>query len=171
MFQIGDYVICSNKGVCEVENITVLNISGADKEKEYYILKPLYSAGRTVYVPVDPQKDHTMRKVLERTEAERLIGTIPEIPLLVITNDKMTEQMYKDCMKSNDCQELVKLIKTIHQRKQKRIQAGRKITAVDAKYFHLAEENLYGELAVALDLSREEVSGYITAAINGTKAL
>ncbi len=171
MFQIGDYVICSNKGVCEVENITVLNISGADKEKEYYILKPLYSAGSTVYVPVDSQKDHTMRKVLERTEAERLIGTIPEIPLLVITNDKMTEQMYKDCMKSNDCQELVKLIKTIHQRKQKRIQAGRKITAVDAKYSHLAEENLYGELAVALDLSREEVSGYITAAINGTKAL
>lgn len=171
MFQIGDYVICSNKGVCEVENITVLNISGADKEKEYYILKPLYSAGSTVYVPVDSQKDHTMRKVLERTEAERLIGTIPEIPLLVITNDKMNEQMYKDCMKSNDCQELVKLIKTIHQRKQKRIQAGRKITAVDAKYFHLAEENLYGELAVALDLSREEVSGYITAAINGTKAL
>jgi CarD family transcriptional regulator len=168
VFQIGDYVICSNKGVCEVENITVLNISGADKEKEYYILKPLYSAGSTVYVPVDSQKDHTMRKVLERTEAERLIGTIPEIPLLVITNDKMTEQMYKDCMKSNDCQELVKLIKTIHQRKQKRIQAGRKITAVDAKYFHLAEENLYGELAVALDLSREEVSGYITAAINGT---
>ncbi len=160
MFQIGDYVICSNKGVCEVENITVLNISGADKEKEYYILKPLYSAGSTVYVPVDSQKDHTMRKVLERTEAERLIGTIPEIPLLVITNDKMTEQMYKDCMKSNDCQELVKLIKTIHQRKQKRIQAGRKITAVDAKYFHLAEENLYGELAVALDLSREEVRLY-----------
>ena len=52
VFQIGDYVICSNKGVCEVENITVLNISGADKEKEYYILKPLYSAGSTVYVEV-----------------------------------------------------------------------------------------------------------------------
>ncbi len=163
-------MICSNKGVCVIENITVLNISGVDKEKQYYILKPLYSAGSTVYVPVDSQKEPAMRKVLERTEAERLIGTIPEIPLLVITNDKMTEQMYKDCMKSNDCQELVKLIKTIHQRKQKRIQAGRKITAVDAKYFHLAEDNLYGELAVALDISREEVGGYIEAAINGTKA-
>ena len=171
MFGIGDYVICGNKGVCEVENITTLNISGVDKEKQYYILKPLYSAGSTVYVPVESQKEPMMRKVLERTEAERLIGTIPEIPLLSIPNDKMTEQTYKNCMKSNDCQELVKLIKTIHQRKQKRIQAGRKITAVDAKYFHLAEENLYGELAVALDLSREEVSGYITAAINGTKAL
>ena len=165
MFQIGDYVICSNKGVCEVENITVLNISGADKEKEYYILKPLYSAGSTVYVPVDSQKDHTMRKVLERTEAERLIGTIPEIPLLVITNDKMTEQMYKDCIRTNNCEELVKIIKTIYLRKQKRIQAGRKVTAVDAKYFHMAEDNLYGELAVALNISRKEVEDYIVEAI------
>lgn len=171
MFQVGDYVICSNKGVCVIENITVLNISGVDKEKQYYILKPLYSAGSTVYVPVDSQKEPMMRKVLERTEAERLIGTIPEIQLLTISNEKMTEQMYKECMKSNDCGELVRLIKTINLRKQKRIQAGRKVTALDAKYLHLAEENLYGELAVALDMSREEVGGCVMATINDTKAI
>lgn len=170
MFQVGDYVICSNKGVCVIENITTLNISGVDKEKQYYILKPLYSAGSTVYVPVDSEKGPMMRKVLERTEAERLIGTIPEIPLLTITNDKLTEQIYKECMKSNDCAELVKLIKTIYSRRQKRIQAGRKVTAVDAKYFHLAEDNLYGELAVALDISREEVCGYIEAAIHADES-
>ena len=164
MFGIGDYVICGNKGVCVVENVTTLNISGVDKAREYYILKPLYMAGSTVYVPVDSPKD-SMRKVLKREEAEKLIEAIPEIPLLVITNDKLSEQMYKDCMKSNDCQELVKLIKTIHQRKQKRIQAGRKITAVDAKYFHMAEDNLYGELAVALNISRKEVEDYIVEAI------
>ena len=81
----------------------------------------------------------------------------------------MTGQTYKNCMKSNDCQELVKLLKTINLRRQKRIQAGRKVTAVDAKYWHLAEENLYGELAVALDMSREEVGGCVMAAVNGTK--
>lgn len=171
MFQIGDYVICSNKGVCVIENVTALNISGVDKEKQYYILKPLYSTGSTVYVSVDSQKGPMMRKVLERTEAERLIGTIPEIPVLAIPNDKMTEQMYKDCMRSNDCEELIKLLKTINLRKQKRIQAGRKVTAVDAKYCHLAEENLYGELAVALDMSREEVSGCVMAAVNSTKTV
>lgn len=171
VFQVGDYVICSNKGVCVIENITALNISGVDKEKQYYILKPLYSAGSTVYVPVDSHKEPMMRKALERTEAERLIGTIPEIQLLTIVNEKMTEQMYKECMKSNDCKELVKLIKTINLRKQKRIQAGRKVTALDAKYLHLAEENLYGELAVALDMSREEVGGCVMATINDTKAI
>lgn len=166
VFKIGDHVICGNKGVCVVENITTLNISGVDRDREYYILKPLYMAGSTVYVPVDsPQK--SMRKVLERGEAQKLIETIPEIPLLAITNDKLSEQMYRECIRTNNCEELVKIIKTIYLRKQKRIQAGRKVTAVDAKYFHMAEDNLYGELAVSLDMSRDEVEGYIAAAIDG----
>ncbi len=165
VFVIGDYVICGNKGVCTVENITPLNITGVDKEREYYILKPLYMAGSTVYVPVDSSKE-SMRKVLEREEAEKLIKEIPNIPLLVITNDKLSEQMYRECIKTNDCEELVKIIKTIYMRKQKRIQAGRKVTAVDAKYFHMAEDNLYGELAVALNISRGEVENYIVGVIS-----
>ena len=61
----------------------------------------------------------------------------------------------------------MRIIKTIYMRKQKRIQAGRKVTAVDAKYFHMAEENLYGELAVALNISRKEVEDYIVEVISG----
>jgi len=165
VFAVGDYVICSNKGVCVVEDITTLNISGVDKEREYYILKPLYMSGSTVYVPVDSSKE-TMRYVLGCQEAKELIAAIPEVPLLVITNEKFLEQTYRDCIKANDCLELVKMIKTIYQRKQKRIQAGRKVTAVDAKYFHMAEENLYGELAVALGLNRKEVEDYIAKVID-----
>ena len=165
MFGIGEKVVCGNKGVCVVENITTLNISGVDKERQYYILKPLYMAGSTVYVPVDSPKE-SMRSVLTRVEAEALIEKIPELSLLTIVNDKLSEQVYKECLKTNQCEELVRIIKTIYLRKQKRIEAGRKITAVDAKYFHIAEENLYGELAVALDMSLDEVEGYITCVID-----
>lgn len=166
MFKVGDYVICGNKGVCTVESITTLNIAGVDKEREYYILKPLYMGGSTVYVPVDSSKE-SMRSVLKRDEAQKLIEAIPRIPLMVITNEKLTEQMYKDCIKKNSCEELVKMIKTIYLRKQKRIQAGRKVTAVDAKYSHMAEENLYGELAVALNMNRKDVEGCVTELMDG----
>lgn len=170
VFEIGDYVVCGNKGVCVVENITTLNISGVDKDREYYILKPLYVSGSTVYVPVNSPQG-SMRKTLGRGEAQKLIKMIPEIPLLAITNEKLTEQIYKQCIKANDCEELVKIIKTIYIRRQKRIQAGRKVTAVDEKYFHLAEDNLYGELAVALDMERKEVEGYIAEAVGGGKVM
>ncbi len=166
VFKIGEYVVCGNKGVCRVEDITTLDITGVDKERKYYILKPKYISGSTVYVPVDSSGE-SMRKVLQPEEAKDLIGHIPDIPLLTFTDDKLSEQAYKECMKSNNCEELVKVIKTIYLRKQKRIQAGRKVTAVDAKYFHLAEESLYGELAVSLDMSRDEVEAYIAGEIDG----
>lgn len=165
MFEIGEYVVCGNKGVCVVENIDTLNISGVDKERKYYILKPLYLSGSTVYVPVDSTRE-SIRRVLGKGEAQKLIKGIPDVPLLIITNDKLTEQMYRECIKTNSCEELVKIMKTIYLRKQKRVQAGRKVTAVDAKYFHIAEDNLYGELAVALDIPRDEVENYIAEAMN-----
>lgn len=165
MFEIGEYVVCGSKGVCVVENITTLDISGVDKRRIYYILKPKYQAGSTVYVPVDSSSE-SMRRVLSREEAQQLIDAIPKLPLIDIANDKPSEQTYKECMRTNSCEEWVRIIKTIYLRKQKRIQAGRKVTAVDAKYFHLAEESLYGELAIALGLNREDVEAYITGEID-----
>ncbi len=166
MFSIGQDVICGNKGVCTVEDITTLDISGVDKAKKYYILKPRYVTASTVYVPVDSAAA-SMRRILTKEEAERLIRSIPEIPVLNIKNEKLVEQDYKACMKTSSCDEWVKLIKTIYERRQKRLQAGRKETAVDSKYFKIAEDNLYGELAVALQIERSRVCDYISAQLQG----
>lgn len=160
MFEKGQNVVCSNKGVCVVEDITTLNISGVDKERMYYILKPLYMAGSTVYVPVDAAPD-TMRGVMDREEAEAMIQSIPQIPPIETANDKLLEQEYRSCMKTNRSEEWIRIIKTIYLRKQKRLEAGRKVTAVDAKYDKLAEDNLYGELAVSLQMPKESVEAYI----------
>lgn len=165
MFGIGEYVVCGSKGVCVVENITKLNISGADKERDYYILKPKYVSGSTVYVPVDSTRE-SMRPVMKREEAEMLLRMLPEIPLLVIGNEKFVEQIYRECLKTGKSEEMVKLLKTIWLRKENRLQAGRKVTAVDEKYFHIAEDGLYGELAVALGISRDAVGEYIEREIN-----
>lgn len=165
MFEKGEYVVCGNKGVCVVEDITTLNISGVDRERKYFILKPVYMAGSTVYVPVDSSGE-SMRKILSHEEAKRLIEMLPEIPLITIANDKLLEQEYRNCLKSNSCEEWVKIIKTIYLRKQKRLEAGRKVTAVDAKYSRIAEDNLYGELAVSLNLARNDVEEYIIREID-----
>lgn len=106
-----------------------------------------------------------MRKVLAHEEAENLIHRIPEIPLITIANDKLLEQEYKNCLKTSSCQDLIRIIKTIYLRKRAREEAGRKETAVDARYFRIAEDHLYGELAVALDMSRENVESYINTSL------
>lgn len=161
MFSIGQKVICSNKGVCIIEDITTLDIPGVDKNKKYYILKPVFISASTVYVPVDSAVT-SMRMVLTKKEAQELIRSIPQIPVLEIKNERLLEQDYKACMKTNACEQWIKLIKTIYERKQKRLQTGRKETAIDSKYFRIAEEVLYGELAVALEMERDQIGQYIT---------
>lgn len=160
MFVKGDKVICGSKGVCSVEDITTLNISGVDKEREYYILKPVYMIASTVYVPVDNEAA-SLRKVLTKEEAKELLERISQIPLLAVTNEKFLEQEYKNCLRTESCEEWIRIIKTIWLRMQKRKDAGRKVTAVDSRYYKIAQDCVYGELAVALSMSRESVEEYI----------
>ena len=81
MFGIGEYVVYGMNGVCEVEAVGPMNMSGVDCEKEYYTLTPLYTKGSKVYTPVNNQKI-VMRKVVDKDEAYELIDemtTIEEI--------------------------------------------------------------------------------------------
>ena len=44
MFEIGEYIVYGVKGVCRIEDITHIDISGADKDRLYYVLPRLAMA-------------------------------------------------------------------------------------------------------------------------------
>ncbi len=161
MFKKGEYVICGNNGVCQVDGITTLdNISGVDNSKKYYLLKPVFSNGSTVFKPID-QEGTYLRAALTKDEAMDLIKEIPSIDTIPIADEKTLEKTYKELIQSSDPRSLVKLIKTIHLRKEKRLLKGFKVTALDARYFKQAEDYLYGELSVALDVPKTSMKDYI----------
>lgn len=160
MFEIGEYVVCGNNGVCLIQEITTLSMSGVDKNRKYYILKPVYSAGSTVYVPVDALQS-SMRRILSREEAKMLIESIPQVETMQIKDEKTVEAQYRQCMQSNRCDELVKLLKTLKTRKKNRLEKGHKVTAVDSRYYKLAEDNLCGELAIVLGITRTEAGEFL----------
>ena len=71
------------------------------------------------------------------------------------------DEEYRKAILSCDPKILVELMKTIKERMDARLADGKKITASDAKYFHIAEEGLFGELAISLKLEKEKVKDYI----------
>lgn len=165
MFHKGDYVVNANNGVCLVEDINTPDINGIDKSRKYYILKPVFLSGSTIYTPVDaPAK--ILRKAMDQDQAQDFIRSIPNMPTLSIPNEKNVEMTYKEYLRRNTSEDLLKLIKTIYLRREKRISDGHKITAVDGRYFKLAEDYLYGELSVALSMPKEEVKNYIIQCIS-----
>lgn len=164
MFEKGDYIVYGTSGVCKVDDITTMNMDGVSKERLYYVLSPLNQAGGRIFTPVDNQKS-LMRGIASEEEAENLIAEMPMIEALWIANDKQREAGYKECMKSCDCREWVKIIKALYARKQERVAQGKKITSTDEKYLKMAEDALYSELSIPLGIPRSEMVDYINARV------
>lgn len=102
MFEKGEYIIYGTSGVCKIEDITTMNMASVPKDKLFYVLSPSSQKGGRIFTPVDNSKA-VMRRVLSKEEAAQLIDEIPVIEELWITNEKMREEKYKECMRSGDC--------------------------------------------------------------------
>ncbi|MCC8104087.1 MAG: CarD family transcriptional regulator [Clostridiales bacterium] len=165
MYSVGDYVVKANNGVCRVEDIVHLDMSNAKKDRLYYLLVPQADQGAKLYVPVDTNST-SIRSVLSEEKAWQVIEKIPDIDEAWIANDKLREQEYKEALKSCDPELLVSIIKNIYLRKKKRLSEGKKSTSVDDRYFKMAEEALYSELAFAIGRAPEEINVIIQDRIN-----
>ena len=152
--------MCGTHGVCRVEKVGPLSSAVADRDRLYYTLKPLYERGSVVFTPVDNEK-MVIRPVISREEALRLIDGIRDAEALGIEDERKREENYKTALKSCRAEELVKMIKTINARKRSRAARGKKATDADSRYVKLAEDYLYGELAISLDLERDQVKAFI----------
>lgn len=160
-YKEGEYVVYGLTGVCRVEGITTLNMKGIPADREYYSLIPLNQGGK-IYSRVDSAQNK-MRPIISRSEAELLIKEVDKVEPLKVTNDKTVEELYRNCMRSYDVKEWVRLIKCIYLRKCKRTESGKKLTESDHKYMRMAEDALYSELGIALGVKKEEVLDLILA--------
>lgn len=155
MYQIGDYIVKTASGVCQIKDIVNPDFV-KEKKKLYYQLIPVSDEHATLYIPVD-KEDNTMRAVMTESEAEELIQRIPLIHEIWINNEKEREGRYKEAIKSNDPEQIVGIVKLIYHRKESREKQGKKITAVDERYFDIAEKLLYSELEVVMKRDKNEI--------------
>ena len=151
MFEKGEYVVYGSKGVCRIQEISHVDIPGVDQKRLYYIMHPVQNSGQTLYLPTDSTKA-VIRRVMTKEEANRLIHDIPSIKKLEVANDKQQGCSGRDW---------ISILKTLNQRKEDRLAAGKKITALDERYLRVTEQELYGELSVVLGIEKENMHDYI----------
>ena len=161
MYQAGELIFYGNTGVCRVEAVTSRKSSGANEEKLYYKLSPLYQTC-VIYAPVEAGKVF-MRPLISREEALALIKTIPEIQVEVCCagTAKHAAQRYEQSICTHSCADLIALTMSIYAKKQTAQKQKRKFASVDERFMKRAEELLFGELAAVFEISMEEVPAYI----------
>ena len=159
MFAIGETVVHDSDGICTVAEIGTLDMTHISKERQYYTLIPLYDKGSKLFIPVDAAG--SLRAAMDEKAVRKLLEALPEIEPVEIQDEKRRELEYKAAIRSGDCKRVIQIIKTIYLRQEKRMEDGKKITEVDERYFRMAEDKLYGEIALAMKMEKSEVLDYI----------
>lgn len=164
MFDVGEYIVYGQNGICRVEDITHPDISGYDDDRLYYVLVPERSRESRLFCPTDNTKV-VLRKIVSAQEAMEAIDEAERMEPLQVANDRMRDECYKNVMKSCDLKQWIQIVKTLLMRKKEREAAGKKITATDERYLNAAQEVLFTEVAIATGKEKDEVKELVFSAI------
>lgn len=146
--------------VCKVKEIKKMTVG--KNTREYYVLAPVYDDKNTIYVPTDnPALLQKMRKILSAEEITELINAMPENETLWIEDDKARSEAYKKILEHGDRAEIIRIIKTLYERRLALMSEGKKLHSADEIIFARAEKMIYDEFALVLDIKREEVTPFI----------
>ena len=150
MFKANDYLVYG-KDVCLVKEIKKI------KEMDYYSLVPVNDTSLKITVPVNSDK---IRNLISKDEVNEIINDISSIEV-IDTEEKFLESEYKRLLTNGTPLDLIKLIKTIYLRNKERVQNKKRIMDKDKDYIDKAEELLYNEFSIVLDLSFEDTREFI----------
>ena len=160
MFSVGEKIVYGEHGVCTVEKIAPLDVSGVSKNKLYYQLSPMIGSG-TFFTPVE--SDAFMRPVMDRSQAEALIDSMPSIEPAICCDNRFNhvDAFYKELFRLHSCEALVSIVKGLNTRLAERKTKSSRAEATMKR----AKDMLHGELAVALGMDIAEVEPYILSRI------
>lgn len=164
MFNVDDYIMYGKTGVCKVVDITNEKFINGEKRK-YYILSPIYNNDTVIKIPLDNDKV-PMRKVISKGDMTALINDIPNMEILWIDDEKKRIAQFETMLKSGQCEELIKLIKSIKFSKKYARSIGKKLEKPDRDIMKEAERLLTEEFAIILNVYPNEASSYILSQID-----
>lgn len=160
MYRIDEVVVYGLHGVCRITEIEEKEFAG--EAQLYYTMRPVFNNRSTFFVPVNNEKSKKkVRPLLSKDEIHELIHTMPQQEEIKVVNEKHRKETYKTIIESGDRAEIMRLVKTLYERREAQQKAGKKQHLVDERFMKEAETVLYDEFAFVLDIERDTVISYI----------
>jgi len=154
MFELHDKVFYGVIGVCEIVEIGNPPIKGI--EGEYYFLQPMFDDKGIIYSPLKSTKQ-MMRKIITEAEGHKLVKLAENCVKDERLNEKLTTAEYDDIIKSQNSFDILHLIRYLYNVKNERAKDLRKMKSADSRILLTARKLLYGEMAVVLNRTYEDV--------------
>lgn len=159
IFSIGDVVMHPAEGICSIEELRPMALSGA--QRTYYILKPASEKNSsTVYLPV-ARGNAILRKLLNREDILSFIHRSREYNDLWIADPKQRRDVFSKILTEGDYAKIIRMTQEIRRDCVVREAEGKKPCAADQAILAEAERLLHQEFSYVLHLSAEETAEFI----------
>lgn len=157
-YEVGDYVMHENAGVCQVAAIEERALQGKGSEKLYYSLEPVFQDGSQVITPVDAGTGKIrIRDVKSKEEMEAILSELELLDVIEEKDDRVRAERVKEEIALFDPRPLAGVVKTAYLRKAQRIRDGKRVMSADEKILQTAGKKLFQEMAFVLHLEMSEV--------------
>lgn len=160
MFEVGEKVMYSVNGVCEITDITE-KVFGKTKIK-YYVLKPVYNDKSTLFVPVENENlVSKMKKLWSSDKLDEVLDEISHKEVSWNSNDVARKEEFRNTISYGNVEDILVLLKLIWQQRCTQISKGRRLHISDEMYLRDAERMIKEGIATVIGISQDEVIPYI----------
>ena len=105
-----------------------------------------------------------MRPLISKERAIELIDSIPSAKAFQCDSHIQREvtESYEKLIRSHNCDDLIELTKLIYEKRENCKKEKKKFSSIDERFMKRAENLLFGELAAALNIMKDDVLDYIS---------
>ncbi|AXI07764.1 CarD family transcriptional regulator [Oceanobacillus sp. 143] len=162
MFNVGDQIIYSVHGLCEIDEICEKTFG--NKTGIYYVLHPLEDSRLTINVPIDSEQA-VMLKVMGREEAEDILQSFQQPGITWIEDPRQRKKEYSNLINTGDRKLIVKVANTLLKKHHDANENKKRLYDQDRTLLTNIQNIMYEELAVSLDTSVGEISKRVTSMV------
>ena len=151
MYQVGEYIVHPGQGVCRVDEIV-------SQPQETYMLLPV-GVRHPMRISFPVASEGRLRPVLSKGEAEALIGEYPQMDTDDFTERSaaLEEEHFKNQIRRGTCRDSVRVVKTFRRRIAEVRARNKKPPVAYERILKQASERSLSELAIALDITPDDV--------------
>ncbi|MGX9135690.1 CarD family transcriptional regulator [Rummeliibacillus sp. JY-2-4R] len=154
MFEIGDVIIYSEHGLCQIDDICEKTFS--DVTKTYYVLHPLSAANLKISTPVD-NDSVVMLKTLDKEQSEEVLQLFKEPEIDWNDDTKQRNKEFHGIIKSGDRKEIAKMLNSLMRKERELKSINKKMHDQDSKLLTQVKNILFKDIALPLNTSFDAI--------------
>lgn len=160
MFHVGELIIYSGHGLCQIDDICDKTFSGATRR--YYVMHPLDDPELTINIPTN--ESEAILQLIEKDDAEQIIHSFAQPGIQWIENGNQRALIYHKNTNTGNREKIAKIMNTLMKKKYEAEKNGKKFGQADLRILTSVQKILFAELAISLNTTVETIAERVTQA-------